>query len=47
MKFNICPDCGAHLDFGEVCDCKEGPEASRSAAESSCSMPRYAFHSPS
>lgn len=32
MKFNICPDCGAHLDFGEVCDCKEGPEASRSAA---------------
>lgn len=32
MKFNICLDCGAHLDFGEACDCKEGPEDSRSTA---------------
>lgn len=31
MKFNTCPECGAHLDFGEACDCKEGPEDSRSA----------------
>ena len=23
MKYNICPYCGAHLDFGEPCDCKE------------------------
>lgn len=21
MKFSICPDCGAHLDHGERCDC--------------------------
>lgn len=26
MKFNICPDCGAHLDFGEVCDCSHEKE---------------------
>lgn len=30
MKFSICPDCGAHLDFGEPCDCKETqPEAGK------------------
>lgn len=22
MKYAICPRCGAHLDFGEVCDCR-------------------------
>ena len=22
MKYSICPDCGAHLDFGEICDCQ-------------------------
>ena len=33
MKFNECPYCGAHLDFGEACDCTaREPEASRSAA---------------
>ena len=21
--WNVCPDCGAHLDPGEKCDCKE------------------------
>ena len=21
MKYKICPDCGAHIDFGERCDC--------------------------
>lgn len=21
--YNICPDCGAHLDPGEPCDCKD------------------------
>ncbi len=21
--FDICPECGAHLDPGEKCDCKE------------------------
>lgn len=23
--FRICPDCGARLDPGEACDCKEKP----------------------
>lgn len=21
--YRTCPDCGAHLDPGEICDCKE------------------------
>lgn len=24
--FNICPECGAYLDPGEPCDCKEEQE---------------------
>lgn len=24
--YNICPNCGAHLDPGEQCDCKDGIE---------------------
>jgi hypothetical protein len=23
MQYKICPDCGAHLDFGERCDCQD------------------------
>lgn len=23
MKYAVCPHCGAHLDFGERCDCEE------------------------
>lgn len=23
MRYKTCPDCGAHLDPGERCDCKE------------------------
>lgn len=23
MKYRICPKCGAHLDYGEKCDCEE------------------------
>ena len=23
MKYWTCPKCGANLDFGEKCDCKE------------------------
>lgn len=23
MKFYECPDCGANLDHGEICDCRE------------------------
>lgn len=22
MAYRVCPDCGAHLDPGEVCDCQ-------------------------
>lgn len=22
----ICPDCGAHLDPSEICDCRKAPE---------------------
>lgn len=30
MKFRVCENCGMHLDFGEVCDCKKN-EAATSA----------------
>lgn len=23
MKYKVCPDCGASLDFNEICDCKK------------------------
>jgi len=26
MKYRICPHCGAHLDYGEKCDCEEKRE---------------------
>lgn len=25
-KYRTCPHCGAHLDYGERCDCREGAE---------------------
>lgn len=25
MKYKVCPDCGAHLDFGEKCGCRTLP----------------------
>ena len=25
-QYRECPDCGAHLDFGEKCDCQEEME---------------------
>lgn len=25
-QYRTCPDCGAHLDFGEKCDCKRKQE---------------------
>lgn len=31
--FRECPACGAHLDAGEACDCKETPATERTAAE--------------
>ena len=31
--YKVCPYCGAHLDPGERCDCKEQQEKRQSAAE--------------
>ena len=29
MKYRICPYCGAHLDYGERCDCQEAHKTQR------------------
>lgn len=29
--FKVCPHCGAHLDPGEVCDCRDEEEAAQGA----------------
>lgn len=34
MFFRICPDCGAYLDPGEVCDCKKAPPPGGATPES-------------
>lgn len=31
--FKTCPDCGAHLDPGEPCDCREGKKTTASCAK--------------
>lgn len=31
-QFKICPDCGAHLDPGERCDCRDKKETASGAA---------------
>ena len=31
--YKVCPNCGSHLDSGEVCHCKDNPEEARKAAE--------------
>lgn len=34
VKYSICPDCGAHLDHGERCDCtREQQEPDRKGGE--------------
>lgn len=36
MKYKVCPNCGAHLDHGEHCDClkrKADKTSSASAAQ--------------
>ncbi len=30
--YQVCPNCGAHLDPGEVCDCRDTEKAPASAA---------------
>jgi len=32
MYYRICPDCGAHLDPGEICDCLGKENAAGGAA---------------
>ncbi len=31
--YRVCPDCGAHLDAGERCDCKDAQDKEEPAAE--------------
>lgn len=33
MYYQTCPDCGAYLDPGEVCDCKEKDRPSATNTE--------------
>ena len=30
--FEVCPDCGAHLDYGERCDCGKAVAGKEGAA---------------
>lgn len=30
--FEVCPDCGAHLDYGERCDCGKAATGKEGAA---------------
>ena len=32
MKYDVCPNCGAHLDHGEKCDCQDEKENAPDAA---------------
>lgn len=47
--FNVCPDCGAHLDPSERCDCTEDkpsiPAMQRATAETArITPPRAGLH---
>ena len=33
MRYKVCQNCGAHLDFGERCDCRDKKEAAPLARE--------------
>ena len=32
MQYKVCCRCGAHLDFGEICDCRETEKEAAPAA---------------
>ena len=36
MKYRVCPDCGVHLDYGEICDCKKGDAPAATEASPRC-----------
>lgn len=39
-KYKTCPECGAHLDAGEICECKKAaPEAGNEAGERATANP--------
>lgn len=47
MNYKTCPYCGAHLDPGEQCDCRENekePEDSRGRAGSKATNNISAYH---
>ncbi len=31
--YRVCPHCGAHLDAGETCDCRQTKQEQRTAVE--------------
>lgn len=33
MQYKVCPNCGAHLDSGERCDCKDEKEPPKETEE--------------
>ena len=35
MKYKECPMCGAHLDYGEKCDCEKREARTAAAAQTS------------
>lgn len=37
MKYKTCPDCGAALDFGEICDCKKESDTAATVSPSTVS----------
>ena len=43
-KFYPCPDCGAHLDHGERCDCKKENAADGRTSEQRQEVKKYLFN---
>lgn len=33
LRYTVCPYCGAHLDYGEKCDCRREAETQREETE--------------
>lgn len=39
MKHTICPNCGANLDFGEICDCQREKKGEPKMEEKTITIP--------